>query len=171
MKSWDEQILLFAASHRSVVLDYFFRCATWLGSLYVLAPAAVLIAILLSKFHKRWEAALLLIGIGTSALSVHLAKALVGRSRPDLAEPVIALPSDASMPSAHTAQIVAFFLCVILIVRRILPEWHSHTIIIALVVSIIVAISRVYLQVHFPSDVLVGAVFGIVWIALIHRLL
>jgi membrane-associated phospholipid phosphatase len=149
MKSWDDQILLFAAAHRSDVLDSFFRAATWLGSLYILVPTAVLIAMVLLQVQKRWEAALLVIGFGAASLGVHLAKAFFGRPRPDLVDPLIPLPSGGSMPSAHTAQIVAFSWCMVLIIRRTLPEWQFHTIIIALVVSTVVAISRVYLQVHF----------------------
>jgi len=171
MKSWDDQILLFAATHRSDVLDSFFRAATWLGSLYVLVPTAVLIDILLLQVQKRWEAALLVIGFGAASLWAHVAKALFGRPRPDLVDPLIPLPSDGSMPSAHTAQIVAFSWCMVLIIRRTLPEWQFHTIIFALVVSTVVAISRVYLQVHFPSDVLAGALFAILWVTLIQKLL
>jgi len=47
MRARDDQILLFAAAHRSDVLDSFFRAATWLGSLYVLVPTALLITIVL----------------------------------------------------------------------------------------------------------------------------
>jgi membrane-associated phospholipid phosphatase len=171
MKSWDDQILLFAATLRSDVLDSFFRVATWLGSLYVLVPTAVLIAIVLLQVQKRWEAALLVIGFGAASLWAHVAKDFFERPRPDLVDPLIPLPSDASMPSAHTAQIAAFSLCMVLIIRRTLPEWQFHTIIIASVVSTVVAISRVYLQVHFPSDVLAGALFAILWVALIQKLL
>jgi undecaprenyl-diphosphatase len=171
MRSWDDQILLFAAAHRSDALDAFFRGVTWLGSLYLLAPIATLVTILLLRAQRRWEAALLIIGFGAGSLGVHIVKALLGRSRPDLVEPLIALPKDGSFPSAHTAQIVAFTLCVVLIVRRTVPEWQVVAVVVALVFAICVGISRVYLQVHFPSDVLAGALGGILWVALVQRLL
>ena len=171
MKSWDDQILLFAAAHRSDVLDDLFRGATWLGSLYVLAPTAVLVAIVLGRMHRQWEVALLTIGFGGASLLVHLAKAVLGRPRPDLVEPLVPLPSDGSFPSAHTTQFVAFALCMVLIIGRALPEWHFLTLVIALALAIVVGVSRVYLQVHFPSDVLAGAFFGIVWVALMQRVL
>ena len=92
--SWDNQILLFMAAHRSEGLDAGFRAVTWLGSLYVLAPLAVLLVAALLYFHKRWEALLLVVGLGGAVLWVHLAKAILARPRPALVEPVIALPTD-----------------------------------------------------------------------------
>jgi membrane-associated phospholipid phosphatase len=171
MMYWDNQILLFAATHRSDGLDGFFRAATWLGSLYLLAPLAVLIAGVLLSLHKRWEAGLLLIGFGGATLWVHLAKILLDRPRPDLVQPLIALPTDASFPSAHTMQIVAFALCMVLIIRRTLPEWQFAAMMVAFVLVVVVGASRVYLQVHFPSDVLGGVAFGIAWVALVYKIL
>ena len=169
--SWDNQILLFAAAHRSEVLDHFFRGMTWLGSLYMLAPLAVLLVTVLLYFQKRWEALLLVVGFGGAALLAHLAKALLARPRPDLVDPVIALPADGSFPSAHTAQIVAFALCAVLVVRRTLPEWQYAAGVVAVLLIAVVATSRVYLQVHYPSDVLGGIALGIGWIVLARKIL
>jgi len=168
---WDNQILLIAATHRSGGLDGFFRGATWLGSLYLLAPLAVLIAAVLLSLDKRWEAGLLLIGLGGSTLWVHLAKILLDRPRPDLVQPLIALPTDASFPSAHAMQIVAFALCMVLIVRRTLPEWQLAAMVVAFVLVVVVGASRVYLQVHYPSDVLGGFALGIAWVAVVYKAL
>jgi undecaprenyl-diphosphatase len=84
---------------------------------------------------------------------------------------VIALPTDGSFPSAHTTQIVAFALCVVLIVRRLWPEWQFAALAVAALLIVIVAASRVYLQVHYPSDVLGGFLLGIGWIALMRKIL
>ncbi|MDG4549391.1 MAG: phosphatase PAP2 family protein [Candidatus Contendobacter sp.] len=169
--SWDNQILLFTAAHRSEVLDYGFGTVTWLGSLYVLAPLATLFVTVLLYFQKRWEALLLVVGFGGAALLAHLAKALLARPRPDLVDPVIALPADGSFPSAHTAQIVAFALCAVLVVRRTLPEWQYAAGVVAVLLIAVVATSRVYLQVHYPSDVLGGIALGIGWIVLARKIL
>jgi len=169
--SWDHPILLFMAAHRSEALDGLFRAVTWLGSLYVLVPFTVLLVVALLYFQKRWEALLLVVGFSGAALWAHLAKALLGRPRPALVEPVIALPTDGSFPSAHTTQIVAFALCVVLIVRRTWPEWQLTALVVAALLIAVVATSRVYLQVHYPSDVLGGFVLGIGWIALARKIL
>ena len=168
---WDNQILLFAAMHRSDGLDGFFRAVTWLGSLYVLTPLAVLITAALLSLQRYREAGLLLIGLGGAALWVYLAKIFFDRPRPDLVQPLIALPADSSFPSAHTVQIVAFALCMVLIIRRTLPEWQFAAMVVACVVAVVVGASRIYLQVHFPSDVLAGVALGIAWVALVHKAL
>ena len=169
--SWDNRILLFAAAHRSEVLDHFFRGMTWLGSLYVLVPLALLAAVVLLHFQRRSESLLLAVGFGGAALLAHLAKALLARPRPDLVEPVIALPADGSFPSAHTAQIVAFALCAVLVVRRTSPDWQYAAGVVAVLLIAVVATSRVYLQVHYPSDVLGGIALGIGWIVLARKIL
>jgi len=169
--SWDNHILLFMAAHRSEGLDDGFRAVTWLGSLYVLAPLAALLVAGLLYFQKRWEALVLVIGFGGAVLWVHLAKALLARPRPTLVEPVIALPTDGSFPSAHTTQIVAFTLSGVLIVRRLWPEWQFAALAVGALLIVIVAASRVYLQVHYPSDVLGGFLLGLGWIALARKIL
>lgn len=168
--SWDNQLLLFVATQRHEGLDAFFRGITWLGSLYVLVPLAVVGTTVLLSLQKRWEASLLVFGFGGAVLLVHLAKALLARPRPDLMEPLIAMPTGSSFPSAHTMQIVAFALCVVLILRRSLPEWQFAAMAASVIAIAAVAASRVYLQVHYPSDVLGGIAFGVAWIAFVRTM-
>ncbi|HRD49685.1 MAG: phosphatase PAP2 family protein [Candidatus Competibacter sp.] len=169
--SWDTQILLFTATLRSEGLDGFFRGITWLGSLYVLAPITALISVILLYFQKRAEVLLLLVGFGGATLLVHLAKAILDRPRPSVMEPLVVLPTDSSFPSAHTTHSVAFALCMVLIIRRILPEWQFTAMAVALMLAVAVATSRIYLQVHFPSDVMAGITLGIGWVVLAQKLL
>jgi undecaprenyl-diphosphatase len=86
-------------------------------------------------------------------------------------EPLIAMPADSSFPSAHTTQIVAFALCIVLIVRRIWPEWQFVAATVAVLLAVVVAASRIYVQVHYPSDVLGGIALGIIWVALMKKIL
>lgn len=85
-------------------------------------------------------------------------KPLVGRLRPFLLNPNVALlitpPGDASFPSGHTA---ASFAAVFALKAAGSPLWKP-----ALVLAVLIAFSRLYLYVHWPSDVLGGAVLGMV---------
>ena len=168
---WDNAILLFAAAHRSDALDSFFRAVTWLGSLYLLVPLTLFSAGLLWHFQKRWEAALVVVGLGGAALLVHLIKFLFDRPRPALGERLVPLPWDSSFPSAHTAQIVAFALCMVLVIRRVWPQGWAVVAVLATASIVLVGASRIYLQVHYPSDVLAGIVLSGIWVALAQRLL
>lgn len=169
--SWDNQLLLFAAARRSAALDAFFRGVTWLGSLYILTPLAIIVTATLLHGRRWREILLLAIGFGGAVLLAHLAKALLNRPRPTLVEPLVALPADSSFPSAHTTQSTAFALCLVLIIHRTIPEWGFAAAMLAVALVAAVAFSRIYLQVHFPSDVLGGFILGVVWVTLAHLLL
>ena len=83
-------------------------------------------------------------------------KPLIGRIRPfavnGLVELLISAPMDASFPSGHTA---ASFAAVFALKTAGSPLWKP-----ALAVALVIAFSRLYLYVHWPSDVLGGALLG-----------
>lgn len=167
---WDKEILLFAATHRSEILDAFFRGITWLGSLYILVPLTLLSAALLGYWQKRLEAGLLLVGLGGATLLVHILKLALARPRPMLGERLVPLPWDSSFPSAHTTQITAFILCMVLVIHRLWPQGWILAATIAAVLILLVGASRIYLQVHYPTDVLAGMLLAGIWIALTQRI-
>ena len=98
----------------------------------------------------------LLLGFLTGNL---LLKNCIARTRPFLWDPTISLliekPSDYSFPSGHT---LASFECAVAIFR-----YHRKWGIAALVFAVLIAFSRLYLQVHYPTDVLGGAMLGTLW--------
>ncbi|MGQ0591710.1 MAG: phosphatase PAP2 family protein [Gammaproteobacteria bacterium] len=169
--SLDAAILAFAAAHRSEILDQLFRGITWLGSLYVLIPTGIALVSLLAHRRNRFEAWLLGIGLCGAALMAHTIKGIVARPRPELYPLLIELPVSDSFPSGHVAQASAFFLCLTIAVRRLAPEWAWWVTCAALVMVACVATSRIYLQVHFPSDTLGGMVLGALWVTVLYKLM
>ena len=167
----DAAILAFAAAHRSEVLDQLFRGITWLGSLYVLIPAGLALVSMLAHRRNRFEALLLGMGLGGAALMAHTIKRILARPRPELYPLLIELPVSDSFPSAHVAQATSFFLCLFLIVRRQAPAWAWVVASAALAVVACVAVSRIYLQVHFPSDTLGGLLLGVLWVTALYKLM
>lgn len=145
---------------RSPVLDGFFLLTTWLGSLWLLAPLSIAAAIL----QRHWFLPLaLLLASGAS----HAIKIAVARDRPGLHETLVALPADLSFPSAHSAQAAAFAVAVALAFPA-WRRWPALPLLTALVV--LVGLSRLHLQVHWPSDVLAGWVLGVLMALLAWRL-
>ncbi|MCA1852888.1 MAG: phosphatase PAP2 family protein, partial [Beggiatoa sp.] len=59
----------------------------------------------------------------------------------------------------------------VLIVRRQAPVWAGWIACAAVVVVVSVAASRIYLQVHFPSDTLGGMVLGGLWVSVLYKLM
>lgn len=110
-----------------------------------------------------WSGLLAGAALLVASLGVQLIKALVDRARPPLGDPgvtaLVPLPHDASFPSGHAASAFAAAGVVALLHRRLrLP---------VLALAALVAVSRVYLGVHYPLDVLAGAAVGltIAWAA------
>ena len=169
---WDHYLLSLAHGFRDFRLDRFFALITWAGSLFILVPVTALICGFLVRTGRAadgWFLALSLTGI---ALFSRLAKLWFARPRPDLFPVIGEIPLDASYPSAHTAQIVAFAvaLCWILKPEKLGLIYYSLTA-AALLMASLVALSRIYLQVHFPSDVVGGALLGLLWVLGLFNLL
>ncbi len=109
--------------------------------------------------------------IGAASLGVELVKLLVSRARPDLLEPLIQ-EHGFSFPSGHaTLSMVAYGVLAVLVTRSRLPRRVATLIVIGLgVLVILIGISRVWLGVHYPTDVIAGwtagwvVVLGYAWI-------
>jgi membrane-associated phospholipid phosphatase len=161
--SWDHAGLTLAYALRAPWLDSLFVAVTWLGSLAVLMPVALVVWWRRGNRNASFVALAL---IGASAL-VHIVKLIAARPRPDFFPSLISMPEDASFPSAHAMQVTAFALAWLLrpgaVTRRV------ETVIL-LVVVVLVGFSRLYLQVHFPSDVIAGVIFALLWVVFLRRL-
>ena len=162
---WDHFLLSLAHGLRGYWLDRFFALITWAGSLFILVPVTALIGVYLARNGRTAEAWLLGLSLTGIALFSRLAKLWFARPRPDIFPVIGDIPLDASYPSAHTAQIVAFMvaLCWILKPEKLGLSYYSLTA-TALLLTSLVGLSRIYLQVHFPSDVVGGALLGMLWV-------
>lgn len=141
-------------------LTAFFSAITWLGSIAVLLPAALALSVWLHHSGKRTFALLPPLALAGAWLLAHMAKLATARPRPGLHEALIPIPADSSFPSAHTLQITAFALATVLAAGQC-RKWPPVLIAVLAVGSVM--LSRLYLQVHFPTDVLFGLMAAAVW--------
>ncbi len=163
----DQAGLEFAHTLSGPLPDRFMAAATWLGSIWVLLPLVVLAGLGFWFARRRRQAVFLLLALlGATALA-HIFKHGIDRPRPDLFPALAALPMDAAYPSAHTMQAVAVALAATTLAVRQWP-WLPP---VLLLLAALVAWSRIHLQVHFPSDVLAGALAAALWVAGLKRLL
>jgi len=135
--------------------------ATWLGSLFVLLPLAVLAG--WGRVGGFFLPAALL---GASGLG-HAIKWLVDRARPDDFPSLIAMPADASFPSAHAMQVAALVTAWLLWSGNASRAGHVA---LGVLLVLVVAFSRTYLQVHYLSDVVVGVAAGGLCAVALHAL-
>jgi len=153
---WDLSVLDAIASLRTPFLDNFFSAVTHLGDTGIVWIVLALILLCIRKTRPLGVCMALAL-IFDLLLCNMILKPLVGRIRPyELREVALLIkaPHDASFPSGHTA--VSFAAAGVVALRR------SKLAIPALILASIIAFSRLYLYVHFPTDVLGGILVGMI---------
>ena len=166
VQNLDGEILLQIQQHlRTDMLTPFMKIVTFLGNggWFWILCAVVLLAV--PKTRKTGYAAVLSLIFGVIVTNL-LLKNIVARPRPfaeiEALIPLIAKPTDFSFPSGHTTASFA----VALVMLRMLPKKIG---IPAVVLAALVAFSRLYLGVHYPTDVLAGFVVALVGSSLAVR--
>lgn len=155
----DISLLNLIQNIKSPILDKIMTTITALGNMGIFWILLILIFLTTKEYKKM--ARLMIICFLFNALIVNLIlKPAVGRVRPfeivDGIKLLVLKPQDPSFPSGHSA--ISFcMLTVILLFSK------SKTInIMASILAILIAFSRLYLYVHFPSDVFCGILIGII---------
>lgn len=148
-------------------LEEAMRDVTGLGSaavLVLIATAAVGFLALL----RRWsDALLLLIAVCGGQVLSSLLKLGIDRPRPDLV-PHLAQVQTLSFPSGHAMMSAITYLTLGSLVARIVPGRATKVYVgtLAVLLTLLVGFSRIYLGVHWPSDVLGGWCAGFAWATL-----
>ena len=158
IQRFDERALVWIAQHvRCGLLDPFMKVYTQLGNTGMLFIVLGLILLLFKSTRKAGFSALCAMLIGLVVVNFTI-KPLVARERPWLViENFVNLVPEKdpnSFPSGHTNAAFAFALAVCLSAPK---RWMKVT---AVCMAVVMGLSRLYVGVHFPSDVLVGAVIG-----------
>jgi undecaprenyl-diphosphatase len=144
------------------------RVLTYVGALQVALPLCVLVAVVLARVHDRRAMVALIVVYAATQAIVTLIKVLVERDRPAGSE---ALIGGYAFPSGHSATAVAVYGALALIaVRHLGPRVRTAAIAAAALLAITVGITRVYLGVHYPTDVLGGWLLGGAVLAVVWRL-
>lgn len=146
------------------VLQEIMRDVTALGGIIVLTLITLLVAGFLFLKRDGGTALFLLLSVGSGILASSLAKALIDRPRPDLV-PHGSYVSTASFPSGHSMMATLVFLTLAIVIARGQSRRRvkAYVILTAIGLSLGVGISRVYLGVHWPTDVLAGWALGSGW--------
>lgn len=154
----DKALLIFIHEHIPISLTGFFEAVTLSGSSWFMFPLAVAVTLALLWSKHRFEALLIAAAVTSAAILVFLLKMLVGRVRPALWDTTWYWGS--SFPSGHTLVVAAFATAAALCVIRIRPAARNLALALAIVWITLVALSRLVLGVHWPTDVLVAACIG-----------
>ncbi len=166
----DYRILRYIEKTRTDERSTFFRFVSDINNPLCIA---VILVLLVSRWIKKekeyyYKAFFVAQSIIFSQAITFSFKALYGRLRPQLYDPTfisVISATNKSFPSGHTSEAVATALAVSMVV----PKWWVR--LLAFSWAALIAYSRMYLGVHYPSDVLGGAIVGIsgVWITVALR--
>jgi len=164
----DRRILSLVAILRTPQLDQVMYTVTFLGNartIVVLATVAVLVALV----AWRWRAALLLLAaLAASEIFFGLLSLLAQRPRPPLEDARI-VQGGFSFPSGQSALAATFYGTVAyLLIRSTRREGVKALLGVgAALLIFVIGVSRIYLGLHYPSDVLAGWAAGALWVALV----
>ena len=162
---FDVQILEAIAANRSPTWTSIAQVVSDAGSFALLAPLAVAFVLL-----RRWkrpadDIALVVIAAGSAALPSAI-KLIVARPRPTIEH--LSHLTSLSFPSEHTTQAAAIYLTIAILLSKGLNRgWRELVIVLAALIALAVAWSRVYLGVHYPTDVIAGLLLGWSWALLV----
>ena len=164
---FDDPLLQFAHSLAADGWNGFFVQVSALGYLYGVLPADVVIVLGLAWRQKLREGLFAGFAIIGSALLNLGAKQSFARPRPTLWES-IAPESSFSFPSGHAMG--SMTLACVLVLLAWHTRWRWPVLATTAILVVLVGFSRVYLGVHYPSDILAGWAAAITWTAAIYLL-
>lgn len=164
---WDVEWMDEIVDNRHPVLEFFSRVFDFIGGYWfggALVPLAIVLALLFTR--HRWGALYFAVASLVSFLVVQALKNIFDRPRP---EEILIMIDTGSFPSGHVANAATVAVTLAIIFRR---RWLW---VLAVVYTVLMALSRTYLGAHWVSDTIGGVFVGvgiavIVWAPLAYRL-
>lgn len=172
----DRPVLNQALTARSPGLDSALTTFTHLGGPLGMTVIAVTITLaMVWGWRSRTPLVLMLITVAGSLAATVAGKTAVGRLRPPLAEAVPPYESSPSFPSGHAlnSTAIAGMIAYLLLLHLQTQLARVVTVVLATAWAVAIGLSRVFLGHHWLTDVMVGWVIGLAWLALVitaHRL-
>ena len=160
--AWERAVLRALNGALPRWMDGFFIALAWLGTNVTLLPLSVIVVIWLAR-KKLVHAAVYVavVQIGSNSLNPVL-KFLYERNRPDII-PRRGWYDWAAYPSGHAIASTAMLVTYAIVLGRVMGwRWPTYVAVPVLLISLF---SRIYLGVHWPTDVIGGAIIGAVWLA------
>jgi undecaprenyl-diphosphatase len=139
------------------------RDMTALGGMavmFLVTAAVVGYLLMVRKYRAMW---LVIIATGGGLAISSVLKSAFDRPRPDVEHYSYVVTS--SFPSGHSMMSAVVYLTLGSLLTRLVPDWHVkiYLIVLAILLTMLVGLSRIYMGVHYPTDVLAGWTAGLVW--------
>lgn len=159
--SWDVSILLAIHASAQTSLDTWVRILTKFGTIWGVYPAAIVLMLILLLL-KQWRSlTYILITLPGCLLLNRMAKILMHRARPHLWESTFPPEPEFAFPSGHAMASMVFV--TVLIILTWGRRWCWLVAMLGGAFVIAIGWTRLYLGVHYPSDILAGWMMAIAW--------
>ena len=159
--SWDDRVLLWVHGWATPTFNLIMIALAYIGYMYGVVPVGIAIFFLL-VYRRRRRDALFWATSQLGALLINVTvKALFHRVRPALWQSV--LPEHSfSFPSGHASASMAMMVALVVLLWP--TRWRWPMLIFGAVFVALIGLCRLYLGVHYPSDVLAGWLSGLAWV-------
>lgn len=163
--NFDKLIGSWINSFQSVAGIKIFSLLTLFGKSYVIIFFTIITTVILWLLQKKWQIVGLLLSLIGSEAFTYATKLIVDRPRPEYA---VYLEHSGSFPSGHSTVAVAFYGFLIYLLPKYLKTKRERVLIISTgsLLIILIGFSRLYLGVHYLSDILIGYLIGLLWLCL-----
>lgn len=140
---------------------------TSLGGYPILVAVVAAVAGYLLVVRMFGPALYVVLSVGAGTVLSQILKMLYDRPRPDIVDHLVATHT-ASFPSGHATMSTVVYLTLAALIVRLVDQTRVriYVISVAALVAILVGLSRIYLGVHWPSDVAAGWALGVAWACL-----
>lgn len=161
----DTAALLWMNQHANPTLDAFALEVTALGSGFVTWTLILIASIFLWTTRHRYSAVLAWVAVLGGTLLNLLLKSVFDRPRPELFEWRTPHAAHSSFPSGHSMTAMTVYAILAYLIVRLEPSRRLRRLTLGIftLVVLLVGLSRLYLGVHYPSDVLAGYFIGFCW--------
>ena len=165
MSRIDDALTASIRSHVGAATLQAFKLVTHFGDVLTLSVLGAVVAALLWATRQRALALGWVLALGGNGLLNPLLKRVFERVRPEHAHGLV-VEASYSFPSGHSSgAVVAYGMLAYLAVRLLPPAWHLGAVLAATALAFTIGCSRIFLQVHFASDVAAGFASGMAWLA------
>ena len=158
---FDDPILLFAHNLETPLLDTFMLFVSRVGYLWGVVPVDIGLLLYLLVRKHRYDGLFFGLSVIGAAILNQAAKHLFGRVRPKLWTS-IAPETNFSFPSGHAMGSMALVTAIVILLWP--TRWRILALILGMIFVLLVSFSRIYLGVHFPSDILAGWIASFAWV-------
>ncbi len=163
----DQRVWSWFVAHRTPAMTWVMAAVSTVGNTVGMALLALLGALVLWRLRRGAEAAVVVIAALGASLLVTGFKNLYDRARPPVAEQ-LTMQSNGALPSGHSlgSMVVLGVLAAVVVVLVQRPALQALAVLAAVAGIVTIGISRLYLGVHWMTDVLTGWMLGGAWLAI-----